>query len=215
MLSVFRKLFLTQSLILKLLGMSLQDRINHHFSDSMTTQQDTLLSLSELIELASHRLITALLNDKKILTCGNGGSAVCALLFSSAMLNQFERVRPSLPAIALTADPITLTAIANDYHFDDIFAKQLRALGQSGDILIIYTDGHNAANIAKAITAAHDKGLSIIALSGKDGGMMASLLKETDMEIRVPSNSSARIQEVHMLISHCLCDLIDHQLFGG
>lgn len=195
--------------------MGLQDKIYNHFSDSIAVKQDALLSLAELIELASHRLVTALLNDKKILTCGNGSSAVCALLFSSAMLNQFERVRPSLPAIALTADPVTLTAIASDSHFDDIFAKQLRALGQNGDILIIYTDGRNAANIAKAMTTAHDKGISVIALTGKDGGMMASLLNEADIEIRVPSNSGARIQEVHMLISHCLLDLIDHQLFGG
>lgn len=195
--------------------MSIQNRINQTFSDSIATKQDALFSLAELIELASHRLVTALLNDKKILTCGNGSSAVCALLFSSAMLNQFERVRPSLPSIALTADPITLTAIASDYHFDDIFAKQLRALGQNGDVLIIYTDGSHAANIAKAITTAHDQGISIIALTGKDGGMMASILNETDMEIRVPSNSSVRIREVHMLITHCLCDLIDHHLFGG
>jgi len=195
--------------------MGLQDKIYNHFSDSIAVKQDALLGITELIELASHRLVTALLNDKKILTCGNGSSAVCAQLFSSAMLNQFERVRPSLPAIALTADPATLTAIASDYHFDDVFAKQLRALGQNGDILIIYTDGRNAANIAKAMTTAHDKGISVITLTGKDGGMMASLLNETDIEIRVPSNSGARIQEVHMLISHCLLDLIDHQLFGG
>ena len=195
--------------------MSLQDRINHYFYDSIATQQEALLSLSESIELASHRLVTALLNDKKILTCGNGSSAACALLFSSSMLNQFDRERPSLPSIALTADPVTLTAIANDYNFDDIFAKPLRALGQNGDLLIIYTDGGNTANIAKAITTAHDQGISIIALTGKDGGMMVSMLNETDLEIRVPSNSSVRIREVHMLITHCLCDLIDHQLFGG
>jgi len=195
--------------------MGLQEKIHKHFSDSMTTQQDALLNLAELIEQASHRLVTALLNDKKILTCGNGSSSVCALLFSSSMLNQFERIRPSLPSVALTADSVTLTAIANDYHFDDIFAKQLRALGQNGDILIIYTDGSNVANIAKAVSTAHDKGIFIIALTGKDGGIMTSLLHETDIEIRVPSNSGARIREVHMLITHCLCDLIDHQLFGG
>jgi D-sedoheptulose 7-phosphate isomerase len=195
--------------------MSLQDRIHHCFYDSITIQQEALLSLSDSIELASHRLVAALLNDKKILTCGNGGSAACALLFSSAMLNQFDRERPSLPSIALTADPVTLTAIANDYNFDDIFAKPLRALGQNGDMLIIYTDGGNAANIAKAVTTAHDQGISIIALTGKDGGMMVSMLNETDLEIRVSSNSSIRIREVHLLITHCLCDLIDHQLFGG
>jgi D-sedoheptulose 7-phosphate isomerase len=194
--------------------MSLQDKIINHFSDSIQTQQDAMTYLCELIEYASQRLVTALLNDKKILACGNGRSATCAQLFSSAMLNQFERDRPSLPVIALTTDTATITAIANDYHFDDVFAKQLRALGQTGDILVIYTDGNNSANLAKAITAAHDKDMSVIALTGNNGGMIVPLLHETDIEIRVPSNSSARIQEIHVLITHCLCDLIDHQLFG-
>ena len=194
--------------------MSLQDRIINHFSDSIQTQQEAMTSLCELIEYASHRLVAALLNDKKILTCGNGRSATSAQLLSSAMLNQFERDRPSLPVIALTTDTATITAIANDYHFDDVYAKQLRALGQSGDILLVYTDGNHCANIAKAISTAHDKDISVIALTGNNGGMIASLLYETDIEIRVPSLSSARIQEIHVLITHCLCDLIDHQLFG-
>lgn len=195
--------------------MSLQNRIINHFSDSIQTQQDTLTGLGELIEFASQRLVATLLNDKKIITCGNGRSATVAQLLSSAMLNQYERDRPSLPAIALTTDATTITAIANDYHFDDVFAKQLRALGQSGDILVVYTDGNNSANIAKAVTTAHDKDISIIALTGNNGGMIAPLLNETDIEIRVPSDSGAHIQEVHTLITHCLCDLIDHQLFGG
>ena len=194
--------------------MSLQDRIINHFSDSIQTQQDAMTYLCELIEYASQRMVTALLNDKKILACGNGRSATSAQLLSSAMLNQFERDRPSLPAIALTTDTATITAIANDYNFDDIFAKQLRALGQSGDMLVVYTDGNNSANISKVVSTAHDKDISVIALTGNSGGMIAPLLRETDIEIRVPSNSNARIQEVHVLITHCLCDLIDHQLFG-
>jgi len=194
--------------------MSLQDRIINHFSDSIQTQQDAMTYLCELIEYASQRLVTALLNDKKILACGNGPSATSVQLLSSAMLNQFERDRPSLPVIALTTDTAAITAIANDYNFDDVFAKQLRALGQSGDILVIYTAGNNSANIAKSITTAHDKDISVIALTGNNGGMIAPLLYETDIEIRVPSNSNARIQEIHVLITHCLCDLIDHQLFG-
>jgi D-sedoheptulose 7-phosphate isomerase len=194
--------------------MSLQDRILNHFTDSIQIQQDVMISQCELIEYASQRLVTALLNDKKILCCGNGASATSAQLLSSAMLNQFERDRPSLPVIALTTDSATLTAIANDYHFDDIFAKQLRALGQSGDLLVIYTDGNNSANIAKVITTAHDKEISVIALTGNNGGLISPLLRETDIEIRVPSPSSARIQEAHVLVTHCLCDLIDHQLFG-
>ncbi|MCX7099227.1 MAG: SIS domain-containing protein [Methylococcales bacterium] len=194
--------------------MSLQDRIINHFTDSIQTQQDAMTYLCELIEYASQRLVATLLNDKKILACGNGRSATTAQLLSSAMLNQFERDRPSLPVIALTTDTAAITAIANDYHFDDVFAKQLRALGQSGDLLVVYTDSNNAANIAKAITTAHDKDITVIALTGSNGGLIAPLLLETDIEIRVPSSSNARIQETHVLITHCLCDLIDHQLFG-
>ena len=194
--------------------MSLQDRIINHFSDSIQTQQEAMTYLCELIEYASQRLVTGLLNDKKILACGNGRSATSAQLLSSSMLNQCERDRPSLPVIAMTTDTATITAIATDYHFDDVFAKQLRALGNSGDILVAYTNGNNSANIAKAIAAAHDKELSVIALTGNNDGMIAPLLYETDIEIRVPSNSNARIQEIHVLITHCLCDLIDHQIFG-
>jgi len=195
--------------------MSLQDRIINHFSDSIQTKQESMSSLCELIEFASQKIVESLVNDKKILTCGNGGSAGDALHFSSEMLNRFERERPALPAIALTADTLTITSIANDYHFDEVFTKQLRALGQTGDILLIFTSSGNSSNLLSVVKAAHDKGLSVIALTGKDGGALASLLNETDIEIRVPSESTARIQEVHLLITHCLCDLIDQQLFGG
>ena len=195
--------------------MSLQDRIINHFSDSIQTQQDAMTSLSELIEFASQRMVAALLNDRKILTCGNGSAAVNAQLLSAAMLNQFERERPSLPAIALTTDSVTITAIADNYHFDEIFAKQIRALGQSGDLLVLYSNSNQSANIAKAVSTAHDKDISVIALTGSNDNTIASLLNETDIEIRAPSTSIARTQEVHTLITHCLCDLIDHQLFGG
>ena len=195
--------------------MSLQDRIITHFTDSIQTKQDAMEILCELIEYASEKIVQALLNDRKVLTCGNGGSAGDAQHFSSEMLNRFERERPALPAIALTTDTSTITSIANDYHFDEIFSKQIRALGQNGDVLMAYTTSGNSANVIKAITTAHDKEMCIIAMTGKDGGTVASQLKETDVELRVPSDSTARIQEVHLLISHCLCDLIDHQLFGG
>jgi D-sedoheptulose 7-phosphate isomerase len=204
-----------QVIVFIIVAMSLQNRIINHFSNSIQTQQDTLSNLSELIEFASQRLVATLLNDKKIITCGNGRSAAVAQLLSSSMLNQYQRDRPSLPAIALTTDTATITAIASDYHFDDIFAKQLRALGQSGDILVAYTDGNNSANIAKAIATAHDKDIGIIALTGNNGGMIGPLLHETDIEIRVPSSTASHIQEVHVVVTHCLCDLIDHQLFGG
>ncbi len=195
--------------------MSLQNRIINHFSDSIQAKQDTLENVSENIELASQKIVNALLEDKKVLCCGNGGSAGDAQHFSSEMLNRFERERPALPAIALTTDTSTLTSIANDYHFDDIFSKQIRALGQAGDILLAYTTSGNSGNIVKALTVAHEKEMYVIALTGKDGGTVATKLEEGDVEIRIPSLSTARIQEVHLLISHCLCDLIDFQLFGG
>lgn len=195
--------------------MELQDRVINHFSDSIQAKQETMENLSDLIAYASQKIVQSLIDDKKILACGNGGSAGDAQHFSSEMLNRFERERPALPAIALTTDTLTITSVANDYNFDEVFAKQLRALGQEGDILLVYTTSGNSRNIISTVKTAHDKNISVIALTGKDGGMLASLLKETDIEIRVPSNSTARIQEVHLLITHCFCDLIDSQLFGG
>jgi len=195
--------------------MSLQDRIINHFSESIETKQEAMNSLCNLIAFASQKIVESLVNDKKILACGNGGSAGDAQHFSSEMLNRFERERPALPAIALTIDTLTITSIANDYHFDEVFSKQIRALGQAGDILLVYTTSGNSSNIVSAVKTAHDKEMTVIALTGKDGGSVGSILSETDIEIRVPSASTARIQEVHLLITHCLCDLIDQQLFGG
>lgn len=195
--------------------MSLQNRIVNQFSDNIQTVQDALGELCESIELASQRMVTALLNDRKIFSCGNGRSAMCAQLLSSALLNQFERDRPSLPAIALTADTAALTAISADYHFDDIFSKPIRSLGQSGDVLVTYTDGNHCSNIAKAITVAQRKEIVVIALTGIKSESVSALLSERDLEIRVHSSSAVRTHEVHVLVTHCLCDLIDHQLFDG
>lgn len=194
--------------------MNLHERIVSQFTANAEATQDTLMRLGDLIEAAAVRLANCLLNDGKILCCGNGGSAAEAQHLSSELLNRFERDRPGLPAIALTTDTAALTSIANDYRFDEVFAKQIRALGHPNDMLVIYTTSGNSANILSAATAAHDRDMSILALSGRDGGPLAPLLRETDLEVRVPSESTARVQEVQLLITHCLCDLIDHQLFG-
>jgi len=194
--------------------MTLQERITLHFSESINAKQNTLDNLGSTLESASQKIVETLVNDKKILTCGNGGSAGDAQHFSSEMLNRFERERPALPAIALTTDTSTITSIANDYHYNQVFAKQLSALGQNGDLLLVYTSSGNSENIIQAVTMAHEKQILVIALTGKDGGLLASSLNEFDIELRVASYSTARIQEVHLLITHCLCDLIDYQLFG-
>lgn len=196
--------------------MSLEERIYQHFTDSIQTKHDAVDVLAEPIALAAQTIVESLLNSGKVLTCGNGGSAGDAQHFSSEMLNRYERERPSLPAIALSTDTSTITSIANDYSYNEIFSKQIRALGQAGDILLAYTTSGNSGNVLEAIKAAHDRDMTVIIVTGKDGGEIASqsLLSDADIELRVPSNSTARIQEVHLVITHCLCDLIDFQLFG-
>lgn len=156
-----------------------------------------------------------LLAGGKILSCGNGGSAGDAQHFSSEMLNRFERERPGLPAVALSTDTSTITSIANDYEYAEIFAKQVRALGQQGDLLLAISTSGNSENVLRAIVTAHEKGMAVVALTGRDGGKLAAMLGEKDRELRVPAESTARIQEVHLLIIHCLCDFIDTRLFGG
>ncbi len=196
--------------------MSLKERIYQHFTDSIQTKHDAVELLAPHIETAAQTIVQSLLNSNKVLSCGNGGSAGDAQHFSSEMLNRFERERPSLPAIALSTDTSTITSIANDYSYNEIFSKQIRALGQAGDILLAYTTSGNSGNIIDAIKAAHDRDMTVITVTGKDGGQLSSLslLNDQDIELRVPSNSTARIQETHLLITHCLCDLIDYQLFG-
>jgi D-sedoheptulose 7-phosphate isomerase len=160
-------------------------------------------------------MVQCLLAEGKILSCGNGGSAGDAQHFSSEMLNRFERERPALPAIALSTDTSTLTSIANDYSYEEIFAKQLRALGRQGDILLAISTSGNSGNVLEAIKVAQQRGLKVVGLTGRDGGRMRELLRSEDVEICVPSTVTARIQEVHLLVIHCLCDLIDTHLFGG
>jgi len=187
--------------------------IKDTFDDSIKTKIAAAEALASEIASAADMTANCLLQGKKILSCGNGGSACDAMHFSSEMLNRFHRERPSLPAIALTCDTPTLTSIANDYSYEDVFAKQVSSLGQSGDILLaISTSGHSA-NVIKAMETAVRNDMQVIALTGKDGGEMAGLIGANDVEIRVPSNVTARIQEVHLLVIHCICDLVDRKLF--
>src|SRR5690606_129661 len=195
--------------------MDMQTRIRQLFQASIETKQQAMETLAPSIEQAGQAMVNALLSEGKILTCGNGGSAGDAQHFSSELLNRFERERPSLPAIALTTDSSTLTSIANDYSYNEVFSKQIRALGQPGDVLLAISTSGNSANVIQAIQAAHDREMLVVALTGRDGGGMASLLLPEDVEIRVPAKVTARIQEVHLLAIHCLCDLIDNQLFGS
>lgn len=195
--------------------MNPHDRIVQHFHESIRTKQMAMDALTESIADAGHLMAQALQAEGKLLSCGNGGSAGDAQHFSSELLNRFEMERPGLPAVALTTDSSTLTSIANDYSYQEVFAKQVRALGQAQDVLLAISTSGQSGNVNAAVAAAHERGMAVVALSGKDGGELASLLGERDVEIRVPSDVTARIQEVHLLAIHCLCDLIDQHLFGG
>src|SRR5690554_4876305 len=189
-------------------------RVKDNFNESIRLKSESVDLLAPLIARAASAMAGCLLQEHKILSCGNGGSAADAQHFSSEMLNRFEMERPGLPAIALTTDSSTLTSIANDYQYADIFSKQIRALGQPGDILLAFSTSGESHNVIQAIDAAHDRGMSVVALTGREGGQIAYLMQEDDVEIRVPSWSTARIQEVHLMIIHSLCDLIDRQLLG-
>jgi D-sedoheptulose 7-phosphate isomerase len=194
--------------------MSISDNVKQLFTASIETKQQAMEPLADPISQAVELLVAALRNGNKILSCGNGGSAADAQHFSAELVCRFERERPELAAIALTTDTSALTAIANDYDFDEIFAKQVRGLGQNGDVLLAISTSGNSPNVARAIEAAHTRGLRVIALTGRDGGRIAGLLTSDDIEVRVPSDTTARIQEVHLLTIHCLCHQIDDQLFG-
>jgi D-sedoheptulose 7-phosphate isomerase len=191
-----------------------EQRIFQHFSDSIAIKQRAQNDLPPAIARAAHTMTRCLLDDGKILSCGNGGSASDAQHFSSELLNRFEMERPGLPAMALTTDSSTLTSIANDYAYEDIFSKQVRALGQPGDVLLAISTSGNSENVNRAIKAAHERKVHVVALSGRDGGAMAALLDTDDVEICVAGDNTARIQEVHLVAIHCICDLIDRELLG-
>lgn len=187
-------------------------RVKQNFEESIRLKQQSLEPLAAVTAQAAALIALALDNGAKILSCGNGGSAGDAQHFSSEMLNRFEMERPGLAAVALTTDSSTLTSIANDYDFSQIFSRQILALGKPGDVLLAISTSGSSANVCRAVEAAHRCNMQVVALSGRDGGILATLLQETDIEIRVPAHSTARTQEVHLLIIHCLCDLIDRHI---
>lgn len=190
-------------------------RVTAAFEESLRVKQLALAQLPPLIARGAALVLDCLLQGHKILACGNGGSAADAQHFAAEMLNRFELERPGLPAIALTTDTSTLTSIANDYQFAEVFAKQVRALGRPGDVLLAISTSGESQNVIQAMAAAHDRDMCVVALTGRTGGRMAELLRDCDVEIRVPSSSTARVQEVHIMILHALCDLIDHGLLGA
>ena len=194
--------------------MDLNTRVTQLFNDSIATKQAALKTLVPPIVSAGQLMAAALKQNHKVMSCGNGGSAADSQHFSAELLNRFERERAPLAGIALTTDTSTLTSISNDYDYNEVFSKQVRALGQQGDVLLAISTSGNSPNVMRAMETAHAKGVHIVALTGRDGGKMAPLLKSSDVEIRVPAKVTARIQEVHLLCLHCLCDLIDEQLFG-
>lgn len=195
--------------------MELLPRIEQHFAASIAAKQRTLNTMGPRIVQAAELLAERLGQGAKILVCGNGGSAADAQHFAAELVNRFEMERPGLPAIALTTDSSALTSIANDYAFEQIFSRQVRALGRPGDVLLAISTSGNSPNVMAAMTAARELGLITVALTGRDGGRMAGQLGGQDIEIRVDAAATPRIQEVHILIIHCLCDLVDQHLFAS
>jgi len=186
----------------------MNERVLEHFAQSIEVKQASRALVPAIVR-AAETMKAALQAGRKILSCGNGGSAADAQHFSGELLGRFEAERRSLPAIALTTDTSTMTAVANDYAFADIFARQVAGLGVAGDVLLAITTSGNSENVLRAAATAHDNGMSIVALTGRDGGKLVSVLGSGDVEIRVPANRTIRIQEVHLLVIHAICDLID------
>jgi D-sedoheptulose 7-phosphate isomerase len=189
-------------------------RIRAHFADSAKLKQEAADALAPTIARAGSLMTECLFADGKILACGNGGSASDAQHFSAELVGRFERERPELPAISLVTDTSLLTAVANDYAFEQVFAKQVRALGAKGDVLLAISTSGNSPNIVASIVAAHEREMRVVALTGKGGGRAGELLVPEDVHVCVPHGRTMRIQEVHLLIIHCLCDAIDATLLG-
>lgn len=194
--------------------MNLIPRITGHFEESAQLKLVSADLLAPVIAEAAAMIVAAFLDDKKVLACGNGGSAALAQYFAARMLNRFDMERPGLATIALSADNSTLTSIANDSNFSQVFSKQIMALGQPGDILLAMSTSGNSQNVLEAMSAAHERGMNVVALGGGDGGNLMELLGAQDIHIGVPHENTARVQEMYLLILHCLCDSIDCILLG-
>ena len=192
----------------------LEQRIEQHFIDSADLKYQSAQVLSKPIVAAIQAILASVTSGGKVLACGNGGSAADAQHFAAEFVGRYERERPELAAIALTTDSSIQTAIANDYDFSVIFSKQVRAFGGAGDVLLALSTSGNSANVLAAIEAAHEREMTVVALTGRSGGKMALALRETDVHICVPHDRTARIQEVHLLVLHCICDGVDTQLLG-
>nr|WP_151194654.1 phosphoheptose isomerase [Candidatus Symbiobacter mobilis] len=187
----------------------MKDRILQHFLDSAELKRSAAPLLCSPIARAAELLSRCVVDGGKVLACGNGGSAADAQHFAAEFVGRFEKERPALAAVALTTDTSILTAVGNDYGFDAVFARQVRALGRAGDVLIAISTSGNSPNVLQAIDAAHERDMTIVALTGRDGGKMASVLRASDVHLCVPHGRTARIQEVHLLILHCLCEAVD------
>ena len=194
--------------------MTIQTRILNQFQESIAAKQASLTTLSQPIEAAVRAMTACLAAGGKAMACGNGGSAADAQHFAAELLNRFEKERPPLAAVALTTDSSTLTSIANDYAFDQVFAKQVAGLGRHGDVLLAISTSGNSPNVLEAIKVAHATGVRVVALTGRGGGTIGAALRADDIHLCVPAERTARIQEVHLLILHCLCDGIDALLLG-
>lgn len=194
--------------------MDLIARVANHFEDSIQAKQDAAELMPGPIAAGIEALTQCLINGGKILACGNGGSAADSQHFAAELVGRFEAERQELAAIALTTDSSILTAVANDYSFSQIFARQVRALGHAGDTLLAISTSGNSANVIEAIRAAHEADMRIVALTGKGGGEIGEMLKDDDIHLCVPAERTARIQEIHLLVIHCLCDGIDALLLG-
>ncbi|MFL0810801.1 MAG: SIS domain-containing protein [Agarilytica sp.] len=192
----------------------MMQRVYKLFQQSVEAKMAVGEELAQPIVSASQKLVECLLNERKILMCGNGASAAIAQVFSSCLLDRYEKERPGLPALWLGSNIATYTAIAADSAYGDVFAKPIRALGQEGDVLVLISSSGNANNLIQAATAAHDRNISVIAITGRDGGDVSTMLDSNDIEICASVNSRGRIHEIHLLTVFCLCDLIDQQLFG-